>query len=376
MNLGKLTRPGRPSVRGRACRLSLLLAAIAVLLGAWGCGGDGSDPSFPPRPAPVTPTWVMGMWGFGPADVWAVGQPALILHYDGSGWQRFEASRVPTDQALVGIWGPAANEIYACGHLGTILRWDGANWSRMNSGTQNDLFGVGRFEDGSIYCVGEDWTILRLEGGAWRPIADPIVRRNQTGEVVQDTLLAGEDQLHLTRVNYYSLGGGEGRVVMRDNPGSIWYWQLKFVPRNMWVTASWSDPDRLSRNYLGTDGGGIFRLVQEGTQKTWGELDAKDPLETAIYGIYVDQDTLYVATREGQVIRRRPGGVRETLFDGLDMLYAIWGSSGADLWTAGIDERLRHWNGSAWQELVIPGEDGDKSLRPLPSYDMYGRPLP
>jgi hypothetical protein len=373
MNLGMLTRSERPSARGRACRWSLLAAAALLLLGLWGCNDDQDDPVYPPRPEPEAPTWVLGMWGFGATDIWAVGQPGLILHYDGN-WTRF--GDVPTDQPLVSVWGPASNGVYACGHKGTILRWNGSSWSRMNSGTQMDLFGVGRFEDGATYCVGADWTILRLEGGAWRPITDPVVRRNQTGETVIDTLQAGEDPLFLTRVNYYGLGGKDGRVVMRDNPGSIWYWQLKLVPRNMLVTSTWSDPDRLSRNFLGTDAGALFRLTQEGTQRTWGELDAKDPMKAAIYGILADQDTVYVVTRDGEVIRRRPGGIRTKIYDGLDMLYAIWGTSGSDFWVAGIDEQLRHWNGATWQVEVIPGEDGLKSLQALPASDPFGRPLP
>ncbi len=378
MNLGQLTLRGRRASRAVGARGLLLLPLallVATLLAFAACSNDTTNPEYEVRPEPEVPPWLLDVYGFSGSDIWAVGQPGLILHYDGSSWQRLDS---PTDKALVSVWGPAPGEVYACGHGGTILRWNGASWSTMSSGTDKDLYGLGRFEDGLIYCVGEDWSILRLEGGAWRAISPLIVRRNETGTTVLDTLMQGEDELWLTRVNYYGLAGLDGKVVMRDIPDSGWDWQLKFVPQEMTVTAAWSDESRLVGNYLGTDEGGLLRLNLSGTARTWLELDAKNPLTTAIYGIYADVDTVYLATRDGRIIKRQPGGIRTVLFDGLDIMYGVWGASGTDIWAVGIDDTLRHWNGAQWDRRdLVPGtaKSAAESAPAFPSLDKFGRPL-
>jgi hypothetical protein len=60
---------------------------------------------------------LVGLWGSGPNDIFAVGKGGAILHYDGSDWT---PEAVPTSADLRAVWG-AAGEVLAVGASGTIL---------------------------------------------------------------------------------------------------------------------------------------------------------------------------------------------------------------------------------------------------------------
>ena len=71
-----------------------------------------------------------GVWGSAVADVYAVGDFATIVHFDGATWKNiqggFASARTPTAlMALVplrAIWGSSASDVYAVGLKGSILR--------------------------------------------------------------------------------------------------------------------------------------------------------------------------------------------------------------------------------------------------------------
>ncbi len=48
-----------------------------------------------------------GVWGSGPADVWAVGGGGMIVHWNGSAWATQSS---PTSDPLKSVWGSGPNE--------------------------------------------------------------------------------------------------------------------------------------------------------------------------------------------------------------------------------------------------------------------------
>ncbi|HEX9989266.1 MAG TPA: S-layer homology domain-containing protein [Chloroflexia bacterium] len=97
-------------------------------------------------------------------DVWAVGVFAgnnLVVHWNGSEWQRITLpSDIPTG-TLTGVAAIAANDVWAVGRTGSstlIIHWDGTTWSRVSSpnvGTgRSFLFGVDAVAADDIWAVG------------------------------------------------------------------------------------------------------------------------------------------------------------------------------------------------------------------------------
>ncbi len=51
-------------------------------------------------------------------DVWAVGEDATILHWDGSAWAAIDAATIPTQSTLWGVWQSAEGQVFAVGNNG------------------------------------------------------------------------------------------------------------------------------------------------------------------------------------------------------------------------------------------------------------------
>src|SRR5215510_5695776 len=101
------------------------------------CSGDGWCWRNPlPQGNPL-----FGVWGSGANDVWAVGGPGTILHWDGFDWMSVSSG---TTSFLSGVWGSGASDVWAVGGYptSTILHWDGSAWTSVPSGTEQYLNGV------------------------------------------------------------------------------------------------------------------------------------------------------------------------------------------------------------------------------------------
>ena len=102
--------------------------------------------------------------GFGPHDLFVVGDEGLILRSDGVGFERIDGR---TRDALYSIWGYDADHVLAVGDFGAILRWNGREWNSFSAGTEAFLYGVcGRALD-DVVVVGLSGTTAHFDGRRW-----------------------------------------------------------------------------------------------------------------------------------------------------------------------------------------------------------------
>ena len=153
----------------------------ADLLGIWGSGPadafavgragtilhyDGT--SWSPQIS-GTPEDLLGVWGSGPADVFAVGA-GTILHYDGGVWSLQLSASIPIP--LTGVWGSGPRDVYST--LGVpsfglpIIHYDGSAWSQATTGPQF-LLGVWGSGPADVFAAGVGGTILHYDGTSWSP---------------------------------------------------------------------------------------------------------------------------------------------------------------------------------------------------------------
>jgi hypothetical protein len=77
-----------------------------------------------------------GLWGFGPDDVWAVGDFTNLAHWDGAKWtETVPANNDNFNDSHQGVWGTAPNDVWAVGDFGAISHWNGTTWSQIQYGT-------------------------------------------------------------------------------------------------------------------------------------------------------------------------------------------------------------------------------------------------
>ena len=158
-----------------------------ILWGIWGAskdalwtvGGDGVDD--PPvllgwdgetwTPVVLPDTGDSGglfkIWGTGAADVTAVGDRGLALHFDGAAW-----TVQPTGDLadLISVWGRAPDQHLAVGGRANarIARWDGATWTGETLAIPG-LSGVWMDPSGAATLVGNQGTIVELPADSMTP---------------------------------------------------------------------------------------------------------------------------------------------------------------------------------------------------------------
>lgn len=110
---------------------------------------------------------LLGIWGSGPNDVWAVGDKGLILHWNG----KILVPRASgVDTALRGVGGSSPSDVWFVGDKGRALHWDGLSLSDKSPGNlEFSLRAVAAPEDGAtVLAAGDAGTIYRYQEGAWQ----------------------------------------------------------------------------------------------------------------------------------------------------------------------------------------------------------------
>jgi hypothetical protein len=362
-----------------------VLVALAVLLLAGlalsGCGKD--DPPHvtqTPFPEPAPAFRLMSVWGTGPQDVFAVGQPGVILHYDGA----WTLDSVP-DTTLTAVWGASSSDVYACGHNGAIWHYDGAGWSRQNSGTGADLFDIGRGPYGEIHAVGKNGTVLRRVGAGWTQDDNRAYRYAPTGVPI-DTLVFSLEWDTVTRITPYTIGGARANVIMENEQTEYdhrWLWGNFEDPLYNLITAACGS-DVLGDNYMASESGKIYYLTEnlDGI-KEWKLMRRPNGVQAypstypeAISGLWLDVagGTLYLTTPYGKVSAiSRNGALTSTVLTTNGWFTDIWGSSGTDIFVTGYDGALYHFDGNNWTRMTVPVPDN--AGKALPLSESSGRSL-
>ena len=69
--------------------------------------------------------------GSSSSDIFAVGDNATILHYDGKSWSPMDSG---TEKYLTKVRGLGSDRVYAVGDDGLVIRYDGEKWTDMSLG--------------------------------------------------------------------------------------------------------------------------------------------------------------------------------------------------------------------------------------------------
>jgi hypothetical protein len=79
---------------------------------------------------PAVPTAIADFWGFGPSDVFAIGD-ARVLHWDGAAWADVPASTGVPFESLYRVWGASKNDLWIANTDNSrVYHYDGAMWTR------------------------------------------------------------------------------------------------------------------------------------------------------------------------------------------------------------------------------------------------------
>lgn len=239
--------------------------------------------------SPVTTT-LRAIWGADAQHIFAVGDNAVILHYDGTSW----ANRAPNGiggRTLRSVWGCSASEVWVVGDAGVILKWDGSNWKTSASGSTKDLYGVWCGSSTKVWAVGAVGTILKFDGTSWLT----------------------ETTTPSTTQTFHKVWGSQTSLWTVGEAGKIYS----------------------NSNYVG--------WVEE-TSGTTKSL-------FAIGGF--DANSLYAVGSDAVIVKRGQGSPASWAGENSGVLNAsslqgVWGGSAQRIWVVGLLGVMGHWNGSMW----------------------------
>lgn len=236
-----------------------------------------------------------GIYVAAPGDIWLVGENGGLVHGRAGSWVKApDGSPLPNLNAVTGF-GP--DNVFIVGDEGTILRWDGTTLTRPNAGTSanlvavfgcapNDVWAIGTSED-----MGEPAIAVHFDGGAWHVQRMPLAFR--------PTAIAGScPDLVVSGISYF-----DPRPDQRRDVGVV-----ARLRGGQWATSGW-DGRRMTDEQLG----GTAWLGAAGTGGVaviWGQnkalISRGGGAWTPLGG--VPAAVAMVVTMDGSMAAIHPGG--------------------------------------------------------------------
>ena len=115
-----------------------------------------------------------GVWSAGNGVAFAVGDAGTILRRAATGaWTRDDIDLVDGGTFLFGVWGTAPDNVYVVGNQGLLLRFDGTAWRRIPLDTVDNLHAVEGTSPSNVVVVGAGGSIFHFDGATWSPVRNP-----------------------------------------------------------------------------------------------------------------------------------------------------------------------------------------------------------
>lgn len=99
------------------------------------------------------------IWGLSESCIWTGNAIGSFDHFDGSEWMHVDLGREPYC-SVYGIWGTAPDNIYAVGYPREILHYDGESWRLMAVAPDSPVYAIWGTGDSDIFAVGDDGLII------------------------------------------------------------------------------------------------------------------------------------------------------------------------------------------------------------------------
>ena len=153
-----------PSTGGLACIYALSASDV------WLCAGDevlhydGSTFTASDVTATTGLDSLSAIWATGTNDVWAVGDDAIVAHYNGTAWSR----TIVGSPFKSSIWGSGPSDIYALSTF-DLMHYDGNTWTEVEldgspAGGDGQIWGLSASD---VWLMNGDDRIWHYDGSSW-----------------------------------------------------------------------------------------------------------------------------------------------------------------------------------------------------------------
>ncbi len=126
-------------------------------------GGTCSSSTYWTKETSGTTNHLRDLWGFSSTSVYAVGYTGTVLKYDGASWTSMGPK---TDTYLYGVWGTSPSDLWVVGHPyfkpdESIWHYNGTKWTKVPPPRTSYLNAVWGASASEVWAVG-NFNILKL----------------------------------------------------------------------------------------------------------------------------------------------------------------------------------------------------------------------
>jgi hypothetical protein len=284
------------------------------------------------------PAALLSVSGTGPKDVYAVGadpedgRGPLVLHYDGTGWDRLDTG-ASGDLWWIGV-APIGNAFYLSGDGGLILRYDLAarQFSRDTTPGSERIYGTWGASPTDIWAVGADvenpdtgGVIWHYDGERWSPVDLGGVRQGGVPQLFKVWGRAADD--------VYAVGF---RGVVLHWNGDAW---------SVVTTPNVNDRQLFTVHGNADRAGAVGGFFAEGLlleREGAGDFLLATPAASPqLNGVFYSPDDLAVAVGNALAVATRDADGWTTVDEGLDDqgrdFHAVWVDGEDGIWAVGGD---------------------------------------
>ena len=300
--------------------------------------------------------YIEDVWGTGTDNVYLVGKPysayGLMLHYNGTGWERVD---IPEVGNLNAIWGSGPNDIWAVGCEGTIIHYGGDTWAEVDKITFKHLWDVWGRGAGDVYAVGDDDKALHFNGTVLYIWADSAGRFAVLNWLDRGTVYLYDEGEWTERyigvdISMRTLAGlslddlyvlADWQVYHFDGENWSYSANLKvYSPGEMWFSDSGAG--------FAIGGQSIFQF----NGSVWSEVVSESEWAmTSIWG--ASEDTVYVVHNEGLLYHYNGSSWQTVPPPAGVQLGSTWGVSGTEVYFRAA-KAIYCFDGASWQSIPAP----------------------
>lgn len=348
--------------------------------------------------------YINAVWAASSTSVWAVGARGLILHWDGSAWQRVDSNATydltgiwglndndfyitntkPSSQMMIhminqvphevnvgvgyakDVWGRAPNDIWVVGHNAGIAHWDGSSWQNLSQTqhTSESLLKVEGVGD-QVWFSAANGTLLRYANGNFTKISTKTTATiyDIWGESAQDIWMAasGGAILHWDGSAITSSYPGTTnnlRAIWGDSPNSIWvagdYGTRLYWNGSDWTSTTGGDSyyaiggyDKNDLWFVGSNGrmdhydGAVFTSIRQGEIVDFKALTSIETTSGTRVWAVGESGAIWMSTGRRDWVKQTSGTTEN--------LNGVWALSETQAWAVGDNGMVVIWDGTSWK---------------------------
>jgi hypothetical protein len=302
-------------------------------------------------PTPTTES-LRGSWFAPDGTLWVVGTGGVVLSFDGRAWtQRYsEVSLFLND-----VHGTSGSDVWVVGDE-VALHFDGTHWERHTLESRGTAYCVWAHAANDVWVGGSK--VWHFDGTEWRAIYDPDTdARGIWGDELGMVWLAATHLLTCDRLGCQVTPTRAGAQFDVWGKSSTEVWTIGSEGGMRWDGSQWSTFE-VPASMTAAAGGPPFGLVAVGhfgrmfsrKQDQWNDL------RVAIGSVWTDvwgtaDDDVWISGNS--MVHYDGHGLVVTAIPTVWGPQVVHGTSAQDVWAAGCNGTLIHWNGQEWADHSV-----------------------